>query len=126
MKNRSGWLAASLSLALSTALATALTAAPAAAENIKRGGILTYMIPADAPPSLDGHKENTYATLHATAPFYSTLIAINPDNPSSSTDFGCDLCPEMPKATADGKTNTFKIRKSVSATHARPIPAAAV
>ena len=67
MKNRTGWLAASLSLALSTALATALTAAPAAAENIKRGGILTYMIPADAPPSLDGHKENTYATLHATA-----------------------------------------------------------
>ena len=57
-----------------------------AAEFPKKGGILTYMIPADAPPSLDGHKENTFATLHATAPFYSTLIAINPSNPSSSTD----------------------------------------
>src|SRR5580704_9242931 len=70
---------------------------PARAEETpKKGGIFTFMIPADAPPSLDGHKENTYATLHATAPFYSTLIAINPDNPSSSTDFVCDLCTEMP------------------------------
>src|SRR3979490_2816756 len=126
MKNRTGWLAESLSIALSAALAAALTAAPAAAENIKRGGILTYMIPADAPPSLDGHKENTYATLHATAPFYSTLIAINPDNPSSSTDFVCDLCTEMPKATDDGKTYTFKIRKGVKFHDGTPLPAAAV
>jgi peptide/nickel transport system substrate-binding protein len=126
MKNRPGWLAASLSLALSTALATALTAAPASAENIKRGGILTYMIPADAPPSLDGHKENTYATLHATAPFYSTLIAINPDNPSSSTDFVCDLCTEMPKATDDDKTYTFKIRKGVKFHDGTPLTAADV
>ena len=29
------------------------------------------MIPADAPPSLDGHRENTFATVHSTAPFYS-------------------------------------------------------
>ena len=42
-------------------------AAPAAAdeESPKRGGTLTYMIPADAPPSLDGHRESTYATVHA-------------------------------------------------------------
>ena len=126
MKNRTGWLAASLSLALSTALATALTAASASAENIKRGGILTYMIPADAPPSLDGHKENTYATLHATAPFYSTLIAINPDNPSSSTDFVCDLCTEMPKAADDGKTYTFKIRQGVKFHDGTPLTASDV
>ena len=43
-------------------------AAPAAAdETPKHGGILTYMIPADAPPSLDGHREGTYATVHAVA-----------------------------------------------------------
>ena len=48
---------------------------PARADDTpKRGGTLTYMIPADAPPSLDGHKETTYATVHATAPFYSVLI----------------------------------------------------
>ena len=47
----------------------------------KRGGTLTYMIPADAPPSLDGHRETTYATVHAVAPFYSVLIRVNPENP---------------------------------------------
>ncbi|MGZ5905942.1 MAG: ABC transporter substrate-binding protein, partial [Reyranella sp.] len=126
MKKRTGRLAASLSAALSTTLAVALTAAPATAENIKRGGTLTYMIPADAPPSFDGHKENTYATLHATAPFYSTLIAINPDNPASSTDFVCDLCTEMPIATDDGKTYTFKIRKGVKFHDGTPLTAADV
>jgi peptide/nickel transport system substrate-binding protein len=35
----------------------------------KRGGILTYMIPADSPPSFDGHRESTFATIHAVAPF---------------------------------------------------------
>jgi peptide/nickel transport system substrate-binding protein len=46
-----------------------LTLGATAAEEPKRGGILTYMIPADGGPSLDGHKEATYAVLHATAPF---------------------------------------------------------
>ena len=50
-----------------------------AAEIPKRGGTLTYMIPADAPPSFDGHRENTFATIHAVAPFYSVLIRVNPE-----------------------------------------------
>ena len=73
-----------------------LTAAALAADAPERGGILTYLIPADGGPSFDGHKETTYAVLHATAPFYSTLIRVNPDNPASATDFVCDLCTEMP------------------------------
>ena len=60
------------------------------------GGTLTYMIPADAPPSFDGHREQTFALIHPVAPYYSLLIRINPENPSSSTDFVCDLCTEMP------------------------------
>ena len=36
----------------------------AAAETPKRGGTLTYMIPADAPPSFDGHREATFALGH--------------------------------------------------------------
>jgi hypothetical protein len=36
-----------------------------AADVPKHGGTLTYMIPADAPPSFDGHKESTFATAHA-------------------------------------------------------------
>src|SRR5690349_25014026 len=71
------------------------------------------MIPADAPPSFDGHRETTFATVQAAAPFYSVLIRVNPDNPSSTTDFVCDLCTEMPKPTDDGKIWTFKIRPGV-------------
>ena len=50
-------------------------------ETPKHGGILTYMIPADAPPSFDGHRETTYATVHSTAPFYSVLIRLDPEHP---------------------------------------------
>src|SRR3984957_729223 len=96
-------------------LLTLLTAAvPArAVETPKHGGMFTFMIPADAPPSLDGHRETTYATVHATAPFYSVLIRINPMNPASPSDFVCDLCTEMPTPTDGGKTWTFTIRDGV-------------
>ena len=56
-------------------------------ETPKHGGTLTYMIPADAPPSFDGHREETYATVHAAAPFYSVLIRVNPENPASTDRF---------------------------------------
>src|SRR6516165_8700561 len=105
MIRKSGLAAAGLG----AVFCVATVAAPAAAEPPKRGGILTYMIPADAPPSFDGHRETTFATVHAAAPFYSVLIRVNPNNPSSTTDFVCDLCTEMPTPTDDGKTYTFKI-----------------
>src|SRR5215468_5357165 len=79
----------------------------------RRGGTLTYLIPADAPPSFDAHRETTYATIHSAAPYYSVLIRVPPDNPASTTEFVCDLCTEMPKPTDNGKTYTFKIRKGV-------------
>ena len=41
----------------------ALGVTGATAETPKRGGILTYMIPADGGPSLDGHRETTYAVV---------------------------------------------------------------
>src|SRR5215467_1639710 len=71
----------------------ALTWPASAAEGPpKRGGTLTYLIPADSPPSFDGHREGTFAMVHATAPFYSTLIRINPVNPSSTVRSNF-LCP---------------------------------
>src|SRR5262247_4308813 len=98
-------------------LAAAIAVTPAGAENPKetpkRGGTLTYVIPADAPPSFDAHRETTYATIHAAAPYYSVLIRVPPDNPASTTEFVCDLCTEMPKPTDGGKTYTFKIRQDV-------------
>src|SRR5271163_3545522 len=99
---------------LAAMLGAMALAAPAAADETPRyGGTLTYMIPADAPPSFDAHREATYATIHSAAPFYSTLIRINPYNPVSTTDFVCDLCTEMPQPIDDGKTYTFKIREGV-------------
>ena len=106
------------------ALATAMPAS--AEETPKRGGILTYMIPADAPPSFDAQREETYATIHSAAPFYSTLIRANPENPGSPTDLVCDLCTEMPQPTDGGKTYTFKIREGVKFHDASPLTAADV
>ena len=71
-------------------LGAVIVAGPATAANTgeatpKRGGTLTYMIPADAPPSLDLHREATFALVHAIAPFYSVLMRVNPENPSDTT-----------------------------------------
>jgi peptide/nickel transport system substrate-binding protein len=42
------------------------------------------------------------------------LIRVNPDDPSSTTDFVCDVCVgKVPEPTDDGKTYTFKIRDDV-------------
>src|SRR6478736_286689 len=112
---RSGAACIALLLALSGPPASAQALQPGAnapkqAEGTpKRGGTLTYMIPADAPPSFDGHRETTYATVHTGAPFYSVLIRLDPEHPEDTTKFVCDLCTEVPQATDDGKTYTFKI-----------------
>src|SRR5438445_7746485 len=124
MRPGSWWLAAAVGmLGVGTA---ALAAAPGEEEAGKRGGTLTYTLPADAPPSFDGHREGTFATLHSVAPFYSVLVRVNPDNPSSTTDFVCDLCTAMPQPTDGGKTYTFKIRDGVRFHDGTPLTAADV
>src|SRR6202051_1354667 len=87
---------------------------PALADDTpKHGGILTFMIPADSPPSFDGHRENTFATIHAVAPFYSVLIRANPENPAVTTEFVCDVCTAIPTPTDGGRTYAFPIRGDV-------------
>jgi peptide/nickel transport system substrate-binding protein len=114
----------SLKVLLWGIVATASVALTAAAEEEpKRGGTLTYMIPADAPPSFDAHREETYATIHSAAPFYSTLIRADPYDPGKTDDLVCDLCAAMPKPTDDGKTYTFKIRQGVKFTDGSPLTA---
>ena len=95
-----------------------------AAETPKRGGTLTFVIPADAPPTFDGHRETTFATMHSVAPFYSVLVRVNPEKPSSTTDFVCDLCTEMAQPTDGGKTYTFKLRDGVKWHDGTPLTAA--
>jgi peptide/nickel transport system substrate-binding protein len=119
-------LAAILGAAALAAVLGAGANAAADEQEPKRGGILTYMIPADAPPSFDGHRESTYATVHAAAPFYSVLIRINPDDPSSTTDFACDLCTAIPQPTDSGRTYAFKIRDGVKFTDGSSLTAADV
>src|SRR5436305_173672 len=115
------WHAAALA-----AVVAVSSPAAVAADVPKPGGTLTYMIPADAPPSLDGHRENSFATVHTTAPFYSVLIRVDPENPSSTTDFVCDLCTGMPRPTDGGKTYTFRIRDGVKFHDGSPLTAADV
>ena len=99
------------SFAIAASMAIGLSTGSAMAQ--KSGGILKFVIPSN-PPSADGHRETTFGTIHPFAQFYSTLIRINPDNPSSTTDFKCDLCVgDVPKPTNDGKKYTFKIRNDV-------------
>ena len=106
------------------AACAALAVGPTVAEETpKRGGTLTYMIPADGPPSFDGHREATYATVHSAAPYYSVLIRVDPKNPGSATDFVCDLCNEIPQPSDGGKTYTFKIRDGVKFHDGSPLTA---
>src|SRR5438046_793505 len=106
---------------LTAALSLAIPAG--AAETPKRGGSLTYMIPADSPPSFDAHREETYATIHSAAPFYSSLIHVDPNDPSVTGPLVCDLCIEMPQPTDGGKTYTFKIRQGVKFHDGTPLSA---
>jgi peptide/nickel transport system substrate-binding protein len=101
------------SFAACLALILSMSLSAFAEDTPKRGGTLTFMIPADSPPSFDGHRENTFATIHAVAPFYSVLIRANPENPSDTTEFVCDVCTEIPRPTDGGKTYAFQIRGDV-------------
>src|SRR6476646_11676089 len=98
---------------------------PALAEDTpKRGGILTFMIPADSPPSFDGHREATFATVHAVAPFYSVLVRANPANPAVTTEFVCDVCTEIPEPTDGGRIWASPIRDDINFSAGSPLTAA--
>ncbi len=101
-----------LTIAAGAMMAAGLSQPSAAAEQPKRGGILPFVVPAE-PPSFDGHRETTFALIHPIAPFYSTLIRVDPENPSATDDFVCDVCEAMPKPENQGKRYTFKIRRDV-------------
>jgi peptide/nickel transport system substrate-binding protein len=81
------------------------------AETPKRGGILKFVVPEEF-PSMDGHRENTFVLIHPIAPFYSTLIRVNPEDPASN-ELVCDLCTGIPEPADGGTTYAFKIRKDV-------------
>jgi peptide/nickel transport system substrate-binding protein len=95
---------------------------PGATETPRHGGILTFVVAAE-PPSFDGHREPTFTLIHPLAPFYSTLIRVNPANPSSPTDFVGDLALDVPTPTDDGTTYTFTLRQNATFWDGQPVTA---
>ena len=95
------------------------------AESPSHGGVLTFVVPAE-PPSFDGHRETTFALIHPIAPFYSTLIRVNPFNPGAVDDFVGDLALEVPEPTQGGTTYTFKLRQNARFADGQPVSAADV
>lgn len=101
-----------IAFALTVLLALTLAPRLGTAETPVKGGKLVFWVPASWYPSLDAHRESTFATIHPSRPFYSLLIKVNPDNPGDPTDFVGDLAQSW-STSKDGLTYTFKIRRGV-------------
>jgi peptide/nickel transport system substrate-binding protein len=86
-----------------------LSIAPAVAQQAPRpGGELAYSMLAE-PPSFDAHQEATFAVPHATAPFYSLLVKIDPvDYPKVVPDLA-----ESWTISPDGRVYEFTLRDGV-------------
>ncbi len=118
------FLKSTLGVSLALGLAAAWAGGAVAGETPVRGGILKFVVGSKI-PSYDAHMESTFGMIHPIRPFYSLLIRVNPDNPSSPTDFVCDLCEgDVPAATDNGMKYTFKIRKDVQFHDGTPLTAA--
>ena len=100
----------------------ALPVSGRAAETPVRGGELVFVVPASGFPSMDAHREETYALIHPLAPFYSLLIKVNPDNPSDTTHFVGDVA-ERWTTSDDGRTYTFTLRRGVKFHDGSPLTA---
>jgi peptide/nickel transport system substrate-binding protein len=112
-----------LAIAAAVGAGLAVGGGAASAETIKRGGTLDFLVASD-PPSLDMHRETTFGVIHPVRPFYSTLIRVNPDNPSDPSDFVCDVCVgEVPEPTENGTKYTFKIRDDIKFHDGTPLTA---
>src|SRR3989304_3928762 len=78
------------------------------AQQPKRGGTLQFAISAET-PHYDCHGSDTYATLHFSAPFYSTLLRFNL---SKFPEVEGDLAKSWTVAP-DQKSYTFKLQEGV-------------
>src|SRR5687768_4491418 len=90
--------------------AGALLAFPSAAQSPRNGGELVFPVPSE-PPSYDGHREETFGLIHPIAPFYNTLLRVDPNDKSGTKPH--PSVAESWTVSSDGKTYTFKIRRGI-------------
>ncbi len=90
--------------------AGALLAFPSAAQTPRNGGELIFPVPSE-PPSYDGHREETFGLIHPIAPFYNTLLRVDPNDQSGTKPY--PSVAESWTESQDGKTFTFKIRSGI-------------
>jgi peptide/nickel transport system substrate-binding protein len=90
--------------------AGAMLVVPVHADQPRSGGELVFPVPSE-PPSYDGHREETFGLIHPIAPFYNTLLRVDPFDKS-----GTKPAPSLAESwteSSDGKTYTFKLRRGV-------------
>jgi len=90
--------------------AGALLAFPATAQTPRNGGELIFPVPSE-PPSYDGHREETFGLIHPFAPFYNTLLRVDPNDPGGTKPVA-SLAASW-TVSPDGLTYTFKLRQGV-------------
>ncbi|MGH2398726.1 MAG: ABC transporter substrate-binding protein [bacterium] len=78
------------------------------AQQPRRGGTLAFVVNAE-PPSLDAHREATFALLHPARSHYNLLVKFDPQGyPKVVPDLA-----ESWTTSPDGRTYTFRIRRGV-------------
>src|SRR5512135_116158 len=90
--------------------ASSLLALTAYGQTPRYGGELVFPVPSE-PPSYDGHREETFGLIHPIAPFYNTLLRVDPFDRT-----GTKPAPSLAESwteSKDGKTYTFKLHKGV-------------
>ncbi len=97
--------------ALLTLALVAVLVIPAVAQDKPHyGGELVFPVPSE-PPSYDGHREETFGLIHPFAPFYNTLLRVDPNDPS-----GTKPVPSLAESwtvSSDGRTYTLKLHRGV-------------
>src|SRR5262245_66356143 len=86
-------------------LVGAIASTAIAQDKPRYGGELVFPVPSE-PPSYDGHREETFGLIHPFAPFYNTLLRVDPNDPS-----GTKPVPSLAESwtvTNDGRTYTFQ------------------
>src|SRR4051795_6078528 len=103
------------------AAALAFAAGGVQAQTPKRGGTLTFAISAET-PHYDGHGSDTFATIHFSSPFYSTLLKFDLDHYPNVIGDLAESFTESP----DHLTYTFNLHSGVKSHDGTPCTSADV